>query len=99
MSLKKSLQSFFSPDYGKIALMIVLEFLLTFVFLASGEDIFWWSYLLSPSTLYLENTLDFVTASPAEVSFHGAASNVISLVYLYLLSSIIISLYKKVRGK
>jgi hypothetical protein len=99
MSLKKSLQSVFSPDYGKIILMVVLDFLLTFVFLASGEEIFWWSYLLSPSTLYLENTLDFMTDSQAEVSFHGAASNVISLIYLYLLSSIIISLYKKVRGK
>jgi hypothetical protein len=99
MSLKKSLHSFFLPDYGKIMLMLVLEFLLTFVFLASGEETFWWSYVLSPSTLYLESTLNLMTSSPAEISFHGAVSNVISLLYLYLLSSIIISLYKKVRVK
>jgi len=99
MNLKNSLKSLLAPDYGKIILMFVLDFVLTFVFLASGEQIFWWSYLLSPSTLYLEMTLNFATASPAEISFHGAASNVISLLYLYLLSSIIISIYKKVRGK
>jgi hypothetical protein len=89
--------SFLSPDWRKIEVVIALEFLMTLAFMLVGYE--WWGYIFSPGILYLESAVDITETSVLNLAIHGAISNVIGFVYLYLLACIIISLYYKARSK
>lgn len=89
--------SFLNPSWLKIITLAVLEFLFTLAYTLLGYE--WWVYFFSPGMLYLEAMVDVTNTSMINLAFHGAVSNVIGFVYLYLLTCIIISLYYKVRSK
>jgi hypothetical protein len=95
----KPLKDFFLPDYKKVILLFILEFCTTLILLLFGQSNGLWVYLLSPSALYLESVVDLILSSSWQLAFHGAVSNVIAIIYLYFLSCLIITLYRKVRGE
>jgi hypothetical protein len=100
MNLKESLKNFFRPDWKKIVLVFVLEFCLTFTLLLLGDGLpDWQTYLISPNVLYLESTVNPMSITQQEFSFHMAVSNLIALIYLYFLSCLIIRIHKIGRVK
>lgn len=90
MKMRASLKNFFEPSWKKIILMFVLEFCITLVLLLFGTETPWWAYLLSPNIIYLEATINFLSATLMDLAFHGAVSNIIDLAYIYFLSCVII---------
>lgn len=100
MNLKESFKNFFKPSWGKIILVFVLEFLLTFTLLFLADKLQSWQiYLISPNVFYLESTVNPLFITQEQLSFHGAVSNIIALIYLYFLSCLIIRIYEIGRGK
>lgn len=96
MNLKEALKNFLKPDWKKVLLLFILEFLITFTLLFAGDRLLPWQiYLMSPNILYLESTINPMFVVEEQVSFHGAVSNLIALTYFYFLSCIIIG----IRGK
>lgn len=90
MNFKESLKNFFSPNRKKVILVFILEFVLTLSLLSFQDRLADWQiYLISPSTLYLESTVNPLTVTQYQLAFHGAVSNVIVLIYLYFLSCVI----------
>lgn len=90
MNFKESLKNFFSPNRKKVILVFILEFVLTLSLLSFQDRLADWQiYLISPSTLYLESTVNPLTVTQYQLAFHGAVSNVIALIYLYFLSCVI----------
>jgi hypothetical protein len=96
MNLKESLKNFFRPSWGKIILVFVLEFVITFSLLFFGDNLpDWQIYLISPNVLYLESTINPMFVLSSEVfSLHGAIANIIALVYFYFLACLIIRIHK-----
>jgi len=96
MKIKENLKNFFKPDWKKIFLLFVLEFLISFTLLFIGDRLpSWQIYLMSPNILYLESTINPMFVTPEKISLHGAVANLIALIYFYFLSCLIIG----IRGK
>ena len=93
MKFKRALINFFKPDWKKILLLFVLEFLVSFTLLFVGDMLpSWQVYLISPNVFYLESTINPLFITPENISFHGAVANLIALVYFYFLSCLIIGI-------
>jgi len=91
MKFKRALINFFKPDWKKILLLFVLEFLVSFTLLFVGDMLpSWQVYLISPNVFYLESTINPMFITIENISLHGAVSNVIALIYFYFLSCLII---------
>jgi len=91
MNLKRALINFFKPDWKKILLLFVLEFLISFTLLFAGDRLPPWQvYLISPNVYYLESTINPLFITPENISLHGAISNLVALTYFYFLSCLII---------
>lgn len=90
MILRKIL-NFFRPNWKKLILLFILEFLISFTLLAVGERLFPWQvYLMSPDTYYLDLTINPLSISQQDVSLQTSIANIMFLAYLYFLSCLII---------
>jgi hypothetical protein len=87
----KKILNFFRPNWKKLFLLFVFEFLISFTLLSVGERLLSWQvYLLSPNIYYLESTINPMFVTQQDLSINGAVSNIISLAYFYFLSCLII---------
>ncbi len=99
MNLKRVLINFFKPDWKKILLLFVLEFLISFTLLFTGEMLpSWQVYLISPNVYYLESTINPMFITVENISLHGAISNLIALIYFYFLSCLIIGVRRALKN-
>ncbi|OGI12135.1 hypothetical protein A3K64_02260 [Candidatus Micrarchaeota archaeon RBG_16_36_9] len=89
----KRISNFFRPNWKKLFLLFMFEFLISFTLMLVGDRIpSWQVYLMSPNTYYLESTVNPLFIVPESVSVHIAISNIMSLAYLYFLSCLIIGI-------
>ena len=92
----KNIKDFLNPDAEKFVLMLIFGFFFSIILLLSSDYLGIWTYLLSPNSLYLESTVS-QNSSLVEFSFNAAVANTLDILYLYLLSCVIVAIYKRFR--
>ena len=100
MKLKENLKNLLKPNTERVLALFILEFGFTFIFLALSDKMPPWTILfIAPNLVYLQTTINPLAISQAELSIHGAISDLLSVFYIYLLACIIVRIYEIYKNK